>query len=88
MGQQFAKYALRASAILIPLAFGIACTFYPRKIQQLGNRIKFGHDLDPYRRIKYMREFVEGPGYVQYLRILGLVCLGAAALVIYFMMGS
>ena len=66
--------------LIVFLAFGLLCTFYPHEVQRyvLSNRFA---KLSPGMRLKFMRRHVESALYIWELRIAGFLCLASAGLI-------
>lgn len=82
MSQESTPVIVPALALVVFLALGILCTFYPQYVQRytLSERAS---KLSPAMRLRFLRSHVESAVYIWELRIAGILCLASAALVIY-----
>jgi len=74
---KFAPQITVAGSICIALLVGVACLFFPRKVQQFAVHWP-GYGL--LGRPKWLLKFIQSDGYVTHLRFIGAYFLASGAI--------
>jgi hypothetical protein len=69
--------------IILFAVFGVACTFFPLRVQKIVTRERFGGLRNLSMQIGPVRRYIESPQYVLAIRLIGIMALVSTAVIIW-----
>ena len=84
--QQFAPVVIHGLGFVLFMAIGLLGTFWARSVQ--AYELTFYNSLNPYALLSFLQDYVGSEIYIWQVRIVGLVCLAAAAVLFYALLNT